>query len=327
MAAMEHLTLATVTDDGKRLLLVDARGAEFTLDITPSLRAALRGDASRTGQLEIKMDSTLRPRDIQARIRAGETPEDVADAARTTVDKIMSFVAPVLAERQHVADRAQKANVRRPAGGEAAAGSRALGVAVEAHLRSCNIDPSVVEWDAYRREDGRWTLNGDFAATLRTGTARFTFDLPGNYVVLDNDDARWLVGESVASPAPARDDLQGARERRLNAVPGEDLPLGDDAIELVAGTADSALPVDADFADPVAPEPVDQELPLDAFFSDDPESDDPELREEAADAAAADREAEPAPEPEPAPRRPVAKKKGRASVPSWDEIMFGPSDQ
>lgn len=318
MAAMAHLTLAMVTDDGKRLLLVDARGAEFTLDITPSLRAALRGDASRTGQLEIKMDSTLRPRDIQARIRAGETPEDVADAARTTVEKIMPFVAPVLAERQHVAERAQKANVRRPAGGEAASGSRALGAAVDAHLRSCNIDPAVAEWDAYRREDGRWTLSATFTATLRTGTATFTFDLPGNYVVLDNDDARWLVGEVVASPAPARDDLQGARSRRLSSVPGEDLPLGDDAIELVAETADSALPVE---------EPLDQELPLDAFFADEPESDDPEAREDAAEAAAAEPEPEPDPEPEPPTRRPVAKKKGRASVPSWDEIMFGGGDQ
>ncbi len=62
------------------------------------------------------MDSTLRPRDIQARIRAGESPEAVAEAARTTVDKIAGFANPVLAERAHIADRAQKASVRRRAG-------------------------------------------------------------------------------------------------------------------------------------------------------------------------------------------------------------------
>ena len=33
-------------------------------------------------------------------------------------------------------------------------------------------------------------------------------------------------------------------------------------------------------------------------------------------------EPEPAAEEEPAPRK-AAKRKGRASVPSWDEIMFG----
>ena len=61
------------------------------------------------------MESVLRPRDIQARIRAGETPEAVAAAAQTTVDKIMPYAAPVLAEREHVAQRAQRASIRRPA--------------------------------------------------------------------------------------------------------------------------------------------------------------------------------------------------------------------
>ena len=61
------------------------------------------------------MESTLRPRDIQTRIRAGETPEAVAHAAGTSVEKIMPFAAPVMAERAHVAERAQLASVRRRA--------------------------------------------------------------------------------------------------------------------------------------------------------------------------------------------------------------------
>ena len=60
--------------------------------------------------------SLLRPRDIQARIRAGETPEAVAEAAQTTVEKVMPYAAPVLAEREHVAQRALRASIRRPAG-------------------------------------------------------------------------------------------------------------------------------------------------------------------------------------------------------------------
>ena len=68
------------------------------------------------------MESTLRPRDIQARIRAGETPESVAQVAGTSVDKVMPYAAPVLAERAHVAQRAQRASIRRrPVEGGAAA--------------------------------------------------------------------------------------------------------------------------------------------------------------------------------------------------------------
>jgi len=325
MAAPEQLTLAGVSDDRRRLLLVDDRGTEFTLAITPALRAALRGDATRLGQLEIRMDNALRPKDIQTRIRAGESPETVAQAAGTTVDKIMPFVGPVLAEREHVAERAQRSNVRKPSGEAGGAGqSRTLGEAVATHLRSLDVDPAMVEWDAWRREDGRWTLAAAYELTSRTGTAHFTFDTRGNYVVLDDEDARWLVGEIVPSPAPARDDLRSARERRLGPVAQEELPLGDDAIELVSDPP-------AELDDPTADSPVG------AFLDDSPASDDPAVREEASLAADSDEVAEPAPEPEPEPtdgredeppsRRPVQKKKGRASVPSWDEIMFGGSDQ
>jgi hypothetical protein len=316
---MAHLTLAGVSDDGKRLLLVSDKGVEFTLDITPGLRAALNGDTSRLGQLEIQMDSVIRPRDIQARIRAGETPEAVAQAAQTSVDKIMVYASPVLAEREHVAERAQRSSVRRRGGDTSQV--RTLGQAVDTHLRSCNVDPSTVTWDAWRREDGRWSLTAQFSAAGREGTGEFTYDAPGNYAVLDNDDARWLVGEVVASAAPRQDDLQ-ERRRRLSAVPGGDpvndpdeLPLGVDAIELVQ---------------------TDQ--PVEAFLDDSPASDDPDLREEAADAAAAE-DVEPGAEQdeqdeqadehehEPPSRRSVQKKRGRASVPSWDEIMFGGGDQ
>ncbi len=304
---MAHLTLTGVSDDGKKLLLVSDKGVEFTLDITPSLRAALSGDTSRIGQLEIQMESALRPRDIQARIRAGETPEAVAQAAQTSIDKIMTYAGPVLAEREHVAQRAQRSSVRR-APGESTGAARTLGDAVGAHLRSGNVDPGTVAWDAWRREDGRWALSAQFETAERRGTAEFTYDAPGNYVVLDNDDARWLVGEVVAGAAPPVDDLEQARLRRLSAVPEDELPLGDDAIELVTRDETASLGAEA---------------PVEAFLDDSPTSDDPALREEAAEAAAEDDD-----EPdEPPARRQVQKKRGRASVPSWDEIMFGGGDQ
>jgi hypothetical protein len=311
---MAHLTLAGVSDDGKRLLLVSDAGAEFTLDIDPSLRAALRGDASRLGQLEIQMDSSLRPRDIQARIRAGETPEAVAHSAQTSVDRIMVYAGPVLAEREHVAQRAQRSSVRR---GSGEGGARVLGDAVEAHLRSLNVDPETVEWDAWRREDGRWALRATFSTLRRKGTAELIYDAPGSYVLLDNEDARWLVGEAVtddAAPAGApepRDDLRQARTRRLSAVPADELPLGDDVLELLKEDDVATLGAEA---------------PVEAFLDDSPSSDDPELREEATDAAAAEEPHDDPAADEPAGRKP-AKKRGRASVPSWDEIMFGGSDQ
>ena len=320
---MAHLTLAGVSDDGKRLLLVSDAGVEFTLDIDPRLRSAVVGEPPR--RLETQMDSALRPRDIQARIRAGETPEAVAEAAQTSVDKIMAYAAPVLAERQHVADRAQRSSVRRSRTGDAgsAGGARTLGDSVEAFLRSINVDPDTVEWDSWRREDGRWTLTGAFSATRRKGAAHFIYDAPGNYVTADNDDARWLLGEVVEDEAQtpeARDDLRRARQRRLSAVPEDELPLGVDAIELVSRRSRSRR------SSPTSRRPTSRpargggrrgraghrhrrrrRAPT-------PASPSPRRRS---------RVEEPAAEEEPPARRPVKKSRGRACVPSWDEIMFG----
>ena len=55
---------------------------------------------------------SCRPRVIQARIRAGETPEQVAAASGTRVERIMRFAHPVLQERQRVAEQAREARVR-----------------------------------------------------------------------------------------------------------------------------------------------------------------------------------------------------------------------
>jgi predicted pyridoxine 5'-phosphate oxidase superfamily flavin-nucleotide-binding protein len=307
---MVHLTLAGLSEDGKRLLLTSDAGVEFTLDADDRLRAALRGDHARLGQLEIKMDSVLRPRDIQARIRAGETLEAVAEAAQTSVDKIMPVAAPVLAEREHVAQRAQRASLRRSAAtagaSSAAAGQgRTLGDAIASHLRGRNVDPGGVDWDAWRREDGRWTLTAEFQAEGQQVQGVFTFDPPGNYVAIEDDDARWLVGEGAAattSEAASADDLATARRRRLSAVPADELPLGEDAIGLVSDQRAEAPSLGAEASVEAHLDETDQ-----GTRSSEPDEvvdEEPDLRDD-----------------EPAPRAP--RRKGRASVPSWDEIMFG----
>jgi hypothetical protein len=338
---MVHLRLIGVSEDGRTLRLVSDAGVEFTVEIDDRLRAALSGeggDQARLGQLETRMESTLRPRDIQARIRAGESPESVAQVAGTSVDKVMPYAAPVLAERAHVAQRAQRASIRRrPVEGGAAAAARTLGDAVGSHLRSRNVDPDTVAWDAWRREDGRWTLTGSYTTTGRVGAAHFSFDGPGNYVVADDDDAHWLLGEvqdeSTEAAEPTRDDLSTARRRRLSAVPAEELPLGDDAIELVSD--DPEPEVARDRAEETAA--LGAEAPVEAYLDTTDSSD--HSSDHSSDAAVDDSDEDSGEEPdeesedddsrrhEPPSRKPVKKTRGRASVPSWDEIMFGGSNQ
>jgi Protein of unknown function (DUF3071) len=343
----QELTLVGLTEDNLRLVLVSTAGDEFTLPVDAKLRSTLRGGATGTGQLEIKMESTLRPRDIQARIRAGESPESVAAAAQTTLDRIMGYATPVLAERAHVADRAQRASVRRRS---SEGPSRMLGDAVAEQLRSRNVDPHSVQWDAWRREDGRWTFVADYRPRSGgpdgSGHAEFVFDAPGRYVVPEDDEARWLVGEraavtqeSGAGPADPR--------RRLSPVGAdEQLPLGEDAIGLVSesdptssGAEETTLDLSAAAravrereARPAAPAPEPTAATADADWISTQATERParvqtpsdEVPESAAEPEAeAEPAEEPAPQSEQPPRRAVKKNKGRASVPSWDEIMFG----
>ena len=223
---MREARLVGLSQDGKTLILAVAEtGEEFAVPVDDRLRAALRGDRARLGQLEIQMESALRPRDIQARIRAGESPEAVAAVAQMPMERVMAFAGPVLAERDHVASLAQRASVRRRGGGDAP--TRNLGAWVTERLRIRGVDPASAEWDAWRRDDGRWAVRVSYFADASEGepgdekVAMFAYDAPGRYAVPDDDEARWLVGEQaqVIAPQPTVG-AQAHRGRRLRPEPG-----------------------------------------------------------------------------------------------------------
>ena len=111
---MQELRFVAVSEDGRyAVLAIPGRSARFMLPIDERLRAVALGQTSRLAQYEIEVESPLRPKEIQARIRAGETVEEIADAAGIAVERVRWFEAPVLAERAYVADQAQSASVRR----------------------------------------------------------------------------------------------------------------------------------------------------------------------------------------------------------------------
>jgi hypothetical protein len=231
---MREARLVGLSQDGKQLILAMAEtGEEFAIPVDDRLRAALRGDRARLGQLEIQMESALRPRDIQARIRAGESPEAVAAVAQMPMERVMAFAGPVLAERDHIASLAQRASVRRRGGADAPA--RNLGAWVTERLRTRQVDPASAEWDAWRRDDGRWAVrvsyfveSADEAEQKEEKIAMFAYDAPGRYAVPDDDEARWLVGEQAQVLPPPVQQTHQPGERRLSAVADIDLTLAPD---------------------------------------------------------------------------------------------------
>ncbi|MEU7049280.1 septation protein SepH [Streptomyces eurythermus] len=198
---MPELRVVAVSNDGTRLVLKAADSTEYTLPIDERLRAAVRGDRPRLGQIEIEVESHLRPRDIQARIRAGATAEEVAQLAGIPVDRVRRFEGPVLAERAFMAERARKTPVRRP--GENS--GPLLGEAVQERLLLRGADKDTVQWDSWRRDDGTWEVLLVYRVAGEPHSASWTYDPPRRLVQAVDDEARSLIGESddLAAPEPS----------------------------------------------------------------------------------------------------------------------------
>jgi hypothetical protein len=353
---MDDLALVGVHDDGEHLLVVGPGGQKFRLRVDDALRAAVRRDRARLSQLQLQSDGRLRPREIQARIRAGETAEEVAASAGIDLVHVQRYEGPVLAEREYVAEQARAVSMRRGVSGDS------LGEVVAERLGRRDIDADNATWDAWRTEDGTWTVALDFDAGTRRRQARWTFSPAVRHVTPLDDEARWLTeDEPPAAPTPpGQRRLAPVREREpqrehvfdveasgsVSRVPepaaGELLdtlrerrgrrgrPIGDDdeepgtpdpvreAIDSLLSRAEAmgeppaahparSRPQDArDGEVLVLPDPEASALEEHLDVEDDADEPDDEIHEPAARAARAN------------PR-----KQRRASVPSWDDIVFG----
>lgn len=196
---MPELRVVAVSNDGTRLVLKAADNSEYTLPIDERLRAAVRNDRARLGQIEIEVESHLRPRDIQARIRAGASAEEVAQFAGIPVDRVRRFEGPVLAERAFMAERARKTPVRRP--GENTGPQ--LGEAVAERLLMRGADKDAVQWDSWRRDDGTWEVLLVYRVAGETHSASWSYDPPRRLVQALDDEARGLIGETGDAPEPS----------------------------------------------------------------------------------------------------------------------------
>ncbi|MFD9863165.1 septation protein SepH [Streptomyces alboflavus] len=347
---MPELRVVAVSNDGTRLVLKAADSTEYTLPIDERLRAAVRGDRPRLGQIEIEVESHLRPRDIQARIRAGASAEEVASLAGIPVDRVRRFEGPVLAERAFMAERARKTPVRRP--GENTGPQ--LGEAVQERLLLRGADKETVQWDSWRRDDGTWEVLLVYRVATEPHSASWTYDPPRRLVQAVDDEARALIGETddIAAPEPSFPFVPRIarlpRDRPLDRAlerPGGPAPETDQESAAPAAVAEQerdsltslleAVPsFRGDMVVPERPAAAPAELP--SAPAEEPEQE-PEAEEPPATAASAgsayadvlmpravashrdrlvgstDRQAE----------ADGVRPGRRAAVPSWDEIVFG----
>lgn len=331
---MRELRFERLSDDGSRLVLVGKDGQRWSVVIDERIEAAVRRDRARLGQVELEQDGQMRPREIQARIRAGATAEDVAAASGLPLERIRRFEGPVLTERAYMAQQAGSVPLR---GGS---GDTTLAQAVTAKLVDQGLLESAITWDSWRTDEGLWTVIATFPLGPNTHVATWTYDPVARTTTPVDDNAEDLsipgaparlhlvatrpalaaVAEVPSAPEPVlyepqpdgSEDPEHAQEMPIAEVPAPPqvtaVPSG--TRQPTRGKRTSRHPSGTKLPAPQAPAPVVEavpEPPAPPVGVPDTAESEGGLFESQADPSAA---------------KPRA---GRAAVPSFDDILFGPA--
>jgi hypothetical protein len=326
------------TEEGS-LVLATQGGDRYTLPMDDVLRAELRR-ARRDRDAPPAMVKPS-PRDVQAQIRAGLSAEEVAQLLGAAVEDVRRYEPPVLAEREYIVGQALSVPVLMGADFDDAP-STTFGTAVRAKLAEAGA--SGERWSSWKEPSG-WIVKLLFFAGDVERDARWSFDprrstlsplnadatqlsrqgsLPEGLIprlrALDSpglkDDSRFDSGafgargsvEPVADPA--RHTAQDAAIKRAPDAPVTSPETADllEALRRRRGQRTAAPTAEGEErrAVPVAlfdaPDLRDPQEPTDAH----PARDDGPRRDESRGEGVEQ------------PRR-----KGRTSMPSWDEIVFG----
>jgi hypothetical protein len=227
----------------------------------------------------------LSPREIQFRVRAGESPEAISAETGWQLDRVLRYAEPPLGERAYVAERAQATYVHSTRGGSTLA-------EIVFDITKSNA----LVWDSFYR-NGQWIIS----AKLDGSEALWNFEPTGKTVHPLNDVARSWMGVAPVRPAPGK-------SSELHGIPADT----QDTRSSVNDTVVIAVP------EPVRLVAVPELKPdheLNAVSELNPVS---ELN------AVSELDAELPLELNPDSRVTAKKsKRGRAKVPSWDEILFG----
>lgn len=347
---MTRVNLVGPAEDGLHIVVETDGGEQYTLAITDELRHAVRYARPKPSyDATDEPSDQLSPKEIQQRIRAGLTAAELAELTGAPVESLEKFEPPVLAERAYVAELARTTRIGRDPS------APALGELVIDRLAGRGVDQDDITWDAWREVDEPWQVAVDFAAGGRNVRAQWTFDHSSRTLTAEDDEARWLTETELLdvpiprrhlSAVPASDDFTPLPEHRP-AMPagGENAAepaVEGDGVELEAevdpteallddldsrrGSRDALPDLDDDAHDDELFEgfgPANQRQAETGFGQSMPHPAGSALRPEPTAPAEQAAQAEPASDNPPTEELERPARKGRASVPSWDEIVFG----
>lgn len=131
----------------------ESRGAETALAAAPATAVSKPPDREATApDPGLSAPLTMRPREIQERVRAGASVSELAEGMGVAESRVEPFAHPVLLERARIAELARGTHPVRDDGPAKLTLAEVLATAFTAR----DIDPEAASWDSYRRPDGQW---------------------------------------------------------------------------------------------------------------------------------------------------------------------------
>ena len=204
-ATLRELRAVRLSDDGRELLLADEDATPppgerleptHSLQVDDRLRGLVRlrpqQSATSVASSETRPESALSPREIQARLRAGDTAEEVARAAGIPVGRVARYEAPIAAERVRIVDEVRRATAPGP---HRVNPGRALGSVVDNRLSEDGLDPALASWVARRRPDSTWIVTVE----LGNHHAEWSWDGAARRVRAHDAGAQQLLSPSRAA--------------------------------------------------------------------------------------------------------------------------------
>ena len=192
---VSDLRLVGRSEDGNELELQSDDGATFTLAINDQLRTLV--NQPRLVAVSARDEqSTVSVKEVQARLRSGESIDSITRSTDWTPEKVEKFSGPILQERAYVIGLALAAQLRKEKH------APTLGLATIAQLEPRGVDMTLVEWNTWRLADGSWNIVLFYP--IKDGgisEANWSFDLANRTLEALDDGAAWISGEELETRA------------------------------------------------------------------------------------------------------------------------------
>ena len=134
-------------------------------------------------------------KEIQRRLRSGETMDAIARDGHISVEKVERFAGPILQERVYILDQAFAVVLRK----ESARDQETFFDIVISRLAPVGVDSESLSWNSWRIDDGTWTIDLSYPNRDGHGSATWNFDLNRRSITATNENARWMLGQEPAA--------------------------------------------------------------------------------------------------------------------------------